>query len=370
MAGLAANSFIRVGHVDLGFEADHLVAFRLPTVVARAGQAAESFYEQDGQFNELVRMLPTLPGVVSSGGGRVPFMISGATGPMKTSANRGGEPFQVRFSRTTAGFIETLKLRIRQGRAPTERDNGALVNASLARYLAQFGPVLGQTISNANPNQVLGTYTVVGVFDDVVMTRPDEPPESEVMVAGAGFALFSRPQTFVVRVAGSGTETIAALRAMLQRIYPDRPARQIIRLEDEVQRATTDFRARSVVLGVIALMCVPLAMAGIAGALLHGIRQQSRELGIRIALGADGRDIRRRVVAYALGSLASGLTLGLLGGLAIGRGMSSYLFGVAAVDPVTIAGVALALAVIGWLSALWPAYRASTIDPSVVLRDT
>lgn len=153
------------------------------------------------------------------------------------------------------------------------------------------------------------------------------------------------------------------------RIFPDDPTKSVVRLEDEAARATSDYRARSIVLGILALICLPLAMAGIIGALLHSIRQQAHEIGVRLALGAEASQIRRRFVRQALQCVAAGLALGLLGGLGLSRWMSAYLFGVGLADPLSVAGVSLLLVLITFIAALWPAYRASRLDAALVLRE-
>jgi ABC-type antimicrobial peptide transport system permease subunit len=139
-------------------------------------------------------------------------------------------------------------------------------------------------------------------------------------------------------------------------------------LSDLTRRAISDYRARAVLLGLIGLLCVPLALAGIAGALSYATSQRLREIGIRLALGAEPRDIRRRVVGRAFAALGLGFALGLGGGVLMGRLMSAYLFGVRAADPVTVSSVAVVLALVAWLAALWPAWNAGRIEPAQALR--
>jgi putative ABC transport system permease protein len=114
---------------------------------------------------------------------------------------------------------------------------------------------------------------------------------------------------------------------------------------------------------------LPLAVAGIAGALSYSTRQRTREIGIRMALGAEPDDILRTVGRAALSTVVAGTVLGLMGGILMGRAMSAYLFGVRAADPVAIAGAALLLMAIGGLSALLPARRAARILPAEALRE-
>jgi putative ABC transport system permease protein len=120
---------------------------------------------------------------------------------------------------------------------------------------------------------------------------------------------------------------------------------------------------------LLALSCLPLAAAGIAGAEIDGVRQRSREIALRLALGADEGAIGRRVVAQALALVGAGLVVGLAAGVGVGRLMSHYLFETAPVDLTSIVLALVVLLAVGWLAAMWPARRAARIRPAVALRD-
>src|SRR5690606_35599917 len=126
-------------------------------------------------------------------------------------------------------------------------------------------------------------------------------------------------------------------------------------------RAIADYRSRATMLVLIGVMCLPLALVGIVGALTYAIEQRRREIGIRMALGALPSDIRRVVFRTAATAVVMGLALGLAGGIGMGRAMAAYLFGVTAVDPGTVVAVAVLIAVLGWLAAWVPGRRAARI---------
>jgi ABC-type antimicrobial peptide transport system permease subunit len=133
-------------------------------------------------------------------------------------------------------------------------------------------------------------------------------------------------------------------------------------------RAIADYRARAVLLGLIGVLCLPLAFAGTAGALSFAVSQRTREIGIRIALGAEPRDIRRAVLRRGLAAVIGGLAAGIGGGVLLGGAMSAFLFEVGAVDVVTTAGVAVVLTVVAGLALWLPARRAARVEAAAALR--
>jgi ABC-type antimicrobial peptide transport system permease subunit len=179
------------------------------------------------------------------------------------------------------------------------------------------------------------------------------------------------PQAFfLVRLepGARGDAAAAAVGATFDRIWPGHPSRDVVAVADLARRAVSDYRARATMLVLIGVLCLPLALVGIAGALNYAIELRTREIGIRLALGAVPADIRRAVTRSVVNALVIGLALGLTGGVVMGRLMSAYLFGVNVIDPVTILGVAGVLAGVGWCAAWLPARRASHIQPAVALR--
>jgi predicted lysophospholipase L1 biosynthesis ABC-type transport system permease subunit len=206
---------------------------------------------------------------------------------------------------------------------------------------------------------------VVGIVADSVNDRPDLPTDPEVYLApGAGIA-----SRLLVRWSGNEAAAIAGVQAVVARVWGTGTDRHIVRLADEMRRATSAYRGRTKLLGLLTAVVLPLAIVGLVGALSYATRQRAREIGIRIALGADPAMVRHRVVVQALLCVAVALVAGVGGGVAAGRWGARLLFGVGSLDWATVAGVALLLLAAGWLAALVPARRAASVDPAVVLRD-
>jgi ABC-type antimicrobial peptide transport system permease subunit len=267
---------------------------------------------------------------------------------------------------TTPDYARVLGLTLAEGRLPSEDDVApgqavTLVNETFARVLAQRGPVLGETLTANNR-----TSTIIGVVKDFVADRPDRRVEPMMLV------VLRNPQAFfLVRLAdgAAGDQAAAAVGATFDRIWPGHPSRDVVSVADLASRSIADYRARATMLVLIGVLCLPLALTGIAGALTYATEQRTREIGIRIALGAAPADIGSAVVRSAAVAIAAGLIVGLGGGVLMGRVMTSYLFRVGGVDPITIVGVTVVLSIVGVCAAWLPARRAARIEPSVALRE-
>jgi putative ABC transport system permease protein len=359
MSGLAVNSFTRIAAIDLGFDPGRVLAFRQPPLTTTPTGASATPEERRAHIARQVQAaadtyaaLRALPGVAFAAGGRIPFFearVGGsATVPRDIQVGPDKGSIEVAFlNTTTPDYARVLGLTLAEGRLPSEDDVApgqavALVNETFARVIAPRGPVLGQTLTTNN--------------------RPVEPMMMVVL---------RNPQAFfLVRLedGAAGDQAAAGVSATFDRIWPGHPSRDVVAVSSLAQSAIADYRARATMLALIGVLCLPLALTGIAGALTYATEQRTREIGIRIALGAAPADIGASIVRSAAVAIATGLMVGLAGGVLMGRVMTSYLFQVSGVDPVTIVGVTVVLGIIGVLAAWLPARRAARIAPSVALR--
>jgi ABC-type antimicrobial peptide transport system permease subunit len=140
-------------------------------------------------------------------------------------------------------------------------------------------------------------------------------------------------------------------------------------VSDDVAQLTAPWRARTVLLGMIAVLCVPLVVTGITGALFAAVRARSREIALRMALGAEARTVHRTIVRRAMRLAVTGVAAGLAGGVAAGYLMANQLFGIRPADAATLMGVASVVLTVAWLSALLPARLAARIAPAEALKD-
>lgn len=393
MAGLAVQSFSSVSAAPLGFEPARMVAVRLPVVtvttrVLEPGAAPvvdrEDLSRQMQLQLEVVEAVRSVPGVLHAASAERHPLQTGSPRTQTVTSKAAGSAIRVdaHITNVTAGFAATLGLPLMEGRDATPDDLGdrigivsnnsapasvgsimvvnsvVLVNQTLARALEPFGPVPGQVITVGNDD-----YRVLGVIGDFADGRPDQPPRPHVFVPAA-------TAPFVIaRLAPDVPGAEAGIRATFDRLWADRASRQIIRIEDEHVRTTADYRARSILLTLLGVLCLPLAIVGLIAAQMDAVRQQTRDIAIRLALGAEPADVRRRVVLRAVATVVGGLALGLAGGIGVGQLMSAYLYGVEALDAASVAIVASLLLGVSLFAALWPASRAARIAPALVLRD-
>jgi putative ABC transport system permease protein len=188
-----------------------------------------------------------------------------------------------------------------------------------------------------------------------------------------------RPQVFVPLTRGTPTSLIVrasddasirpALEGALTRIWGPSAASRLSPMSDHVALLTAPWRARTVLLGLIAMLCIPLVVTGITGALFAAVRARWREIAVRMALGAETRSVHRTIVGRAMRLAAMGVITGLAGGVTAGYLMTKQLFGIQPVDAATLTGVAAIVLTVAWLAALLPARLAARISPAEVLKD-
>lgn len=392
VAALAVHSFSAVSAAPLGFRPDRLVAVRLPLITTglvppAPGQPLR--IDPDHLQRQIALQMQSLdavratPGVVASAGvSRYPFQPGEPPTALATARSdpQTRELSVGRFA-ITRGFVETLGLSMVDGRdfsdvevpnrlgIVTDSPTGSatalsggdvmLVNERLAQELEPFGSVVGQGL-------VMGDreYRVSGVVTDMAWHRPDVAPGPQVFVVSA-----LQPLVLARVAAGEDVaQTGRAIQSALERLWADRASREVIHVEDALARVTADYRARSMLLALVAALCLPLAVAGLVGAQMDVVRRRSREIAIRLALGADAAGVRRRLVAGAMRTVGLGAVAGLAGGVVAGRVMSAHLFGVGALDASSAVIAIVVLLGVAWLGAAWPARCAARIDPAVVLR--
>jgi putative ABC transport system permease protein len=368
VAGLAVRMAVYIQRLDLGFDIRNLVTVRAELPAAR--------YPSDDQVRALVarfqEQLAAVPGVTAVAVTTVQPLLS--TVPTEALAIEGAEPPSREALPWTAravvgaGYFETLGIPIVKGRSVAASDApGAepvvVVNqAFVRRYLAQGEP-LGRRVR-------LGAAeapwrTVVGVSRDAVNTDPGEPliPQAYVPFAQQP----ARGFTFLVRTADAAPVVAAARRAMTA-LDPQQPLYDVRTMERALFEALASNRVITGLFGALAVVALGLATVGLYGLVSYTVSLRTREIGVRVALGAGRRDILGLVLSQGLRLAVAGLTLGLFVGIALARVMASALVGVSATDPLTFTLVPVLLAVIAIVATAIPARRAAGSDPAVILR--
>lgn len=372
-AGLMLRSFATLRGVPIGFEPDGVLAFQLDPAGSQVDMAgAPAFYA------ELLRRIAALPGVEAAAVNRCPPLSGRCMGSFVTRLDAtvftpdAEGPF-VGVHAVSADYFRTLRIPLLRGRAFDERDRRgaplvAIVNETAARTLWPGQDPIGRRIGvGMHPWRDGATAEVVGVAGDARYGAADAPIGPDVYVS---MLQGGRPSnTVMVRAAGDPRALVGPVRREVLALKPDLPIFDIATLEERVGEALAPARFGALLLALFAAVALALAAVGIYGTIAYAVAQRTREIGIRMALGAARRDVLALMVGRMLLPAAAGLLLGLGGAAALTRVLSSLLYGVGATDPATFAAVAALLAAVALLASWIPARRAARVDPMVALRN-
>ena len=360
--------------IEPGFDTANLLTLRvsLPEVRYATDDSVASF------FGRVVERARSTRGVVSAGAGlRVPAAGS-RWNPNRSVVIEGrpvvdGETLFAADLTVTPGYLETLRIPLRAGRALRAGDAaGAPLAVVVSEMMVRryFGGdtarALGARIRLGDEPSRDAWRTIVGVTGDVRNDDIDAPPLPMVYVPLAQRA--SREMTIVMRTAGDPLAHAADGRAAVADVDPDQPVYEI---KSMAQILDEDLRQSVVligILGVFAAVALVLAALGIYGVVAHAVAQRTREIGVRMALGAALGDVVRLVARQGLTPVAIGLAFGAAAGVAVSQLMTSVLYGVTPTDPVTYAAVAGILAIVSLVACIAPAMRAARIDPLLAIR--
>jgi predicted permease len=376
-AGLLLRSYANVLAAGIGFDPRHLLLAEttLPPAVYAAPEKRAAFY---GSVLDRVR---ALPGVTSAAyvnfpplvfkAGSVLVAIEGQPAPAPSELSR-----YVTLDRVaTAGYFETLHVPVTRGREFDRRDvPGALpvaiVNEAFARRHWQEQDPIGRRIGVGAPTNRLW-LTVVGVVADTKETGLDTPPTPELYLAATQSiapAPFLWPQSLVVRTTGDPMASADALRQAVWSVDPDQPVTRIRTMDDVVDAELVARQTQLTLLGTLAALALAIAAVGLYGLLAYEVSQRLREIGLRLALGAQRRTIVAAITRQSLWLVGLALAVGLAGALAATRLLRSWLFEVGPADPMTFAVTASVLVIAAAAACILPAIRAAGVEPAVILR--
>jgi predicted permease len=358
-AGLFVRTLTNLLNVDPGFRREGVLVVDLDG--RREGYRAVRLTEF---YRSLLDRVRQTPGVVSASlSSHTP--LSGST--WSEAAVPKGQPLPQRdnavFIAASPAFFATMRTPLVSGRAFDERDEGApnvaIVNQSFAnRHFPHQDPV-GQYLS-ATVTKPPSDLRIVGVVKDV-MTRSLRKAAGPVVYVSY-FQREARTDSLVIRAAGSLSETVGAIRKVLQPSLPNSVI-EVRALNDQVERTLVQERLMASLAAGFGVLGLVLACIGLYGLLGYSVVRRTREIGIRMALGAQRQGVLWMVARQALGLLAMGLVLGLPLAWLVTRSVQSMLFGLTPTDPDTIAGAVLVLGTAGLLAAYLPARRATRVDP-------
>jgi putative ABC transport system permease protein len=370
-AGLLVRSYWRLVQIDPGFDAAQVVTLR----AAPTGGAYEEDDATDAYFDRMQSALSRVEGVQSAGaiswrplslGSATAYRIAGEPVPAP-----GSEPTtDVRI--VTPGLLESLRVPLRVGRTLATRDDGkaprvAVVNEAFARAHGGNAAMLAReaVVSwGGTPEGI--RVAVVGVVGDVRLRALDTPPRATIYLP-----LAQNPasvMTMVARVTGDARVARSRLRAAAAAVDPLVPITDVETLEDVVDASIGRPRILLALLVAGGLVALVLALIGLYGVLTYDVRQRSREIGVRMAVGAAPRQVLRLIATDGAKLLAIGSAAGLALGAVLGRALEGQLFEIGRLDLVTYAVVLILFGLVGMAATAVPAWRAARLDPAEVLR--
>jgi predicted permease len=395
-AGLMINSFIRIQNNPLGADPKDLLTFdfrfsRDEAIKPYARYRNQGLWDVSPQttqaFQRVYERIQKLPGVVSAAGASSPplsgalgmgFLIEGRPAP-PPDAN-GQSPQTASYIAVTPNYFSTLRTPIVQGRDFNDRDSAAspfvvVINQTMAKRFWPNESAVGKQIRlDYVPDEPL--REIVGVVGDIRMSRQQRQLNPSIYVPylqqtprwmGAGYAARAG-MYFVLRTRGNPMALGASVRQATAEVDPNRPVANLRTVEEYLDQQVQYVRLYVLLLGIFGAIAAGLAAIGIYGVMAYSVAERTREIGIRMALGASAGDIFRLVMLRAAILLLIGLALGLGGSLALTRYLKSALYEVTATDPSTFIAVSLLLAMVAVLACLIPTRRAVSVNPTVALR--
>ncbi len=382
-AGLFGRSLMKALEVNPGFRVDNIITMdvSLPWSQDPKAKADQAIF-----FSSLIDRLAQIPGVRTVGatssvpmdGGlpdgmfllmtqnEMPKTMDGFAALLRQKARLGNADFCV----ATDGYFQVLGIPLIRGRLFDGRDGAnaphvAVISESLARDRWPNQDPIGHTIQFGNMDGDVRLLTIVGIVGDTHQYGLEAPPRPTVYVN-----LFQRPRAVIAVTMLSDADVrsvTSAARAVLQDLNPEIPAR--FRTLSQVYAASLGSRRFNVILiGFFGITALLLATAGVFGVMAYSVSRRTREIGVRVALGAGSGTVLRMILGQGLRTIFIGVAIGIAGSLALTRTVKSLLFGVTATDPLTFGSVTLLLVGTALLACYIPARRATKVDPMVALR--
>jgi putative ABC transport system permease protein len=372
-AGLLIRSFHRLSSVDLGMNPQHVLTANFDLSETRYNPD-----QQDRFVQELFNRLNALPAVRQAAGvfplplsnSRVNISFNYVDHPVP-EANEPSADFYV----VTKGFFETLQVPLVRGRTFDDRDQRnsvptMIINQEFARKFFPHENPIGRRVKiGAGEGVARASYKtreIVGIVGNFRRSNLGRPP-------GAAFfaplpQLMWGPPTLVVRTAGEPNAMTSEVRKVLAAMDPDAPLYEVRTLEDYLALDLGRARFQAVLLGLFAGIALLLTAVGLYGVMAYTVAQRTQEIGIRVALGASRGDVLQMILARGVVITGVGLLIGIVGAAALTRLLSSLLYEVRPVDPMTFAVVSLLLAATSMVASYIPAWRAAKVEPMVALR--
>ncbi len=371
-AGLLINSFLHLRNLNPGFRADHLLTAKidLPELKYPDREHRIPF------LDEVLRRVSALPGVQSAAiAGNLPLTYNGDSmfvGVEGIPDPPTDQQVDVIYRAVGPGYFSTMGIPLVRGRDFNDRDTadttlGVVVSEKMAQHFWPGQDPVGKRLKPGPTTSDSPWREVIGVVKDVRQNDFIAAPKLQMYMSYRQLK-FLAPNALVVRTSVDPMSLATQLRNAVWAVDKDQPVSNIDTMEHIVARAVARQRFSTMLLGIFAILALVLAAVGIYGVMSYSVAQRTREIGIRMALGAQRKDVLKMTVKQGLKLVLIGIGLGLVVALALTRVMASLLFGVSATDPLTFLSIPLVLLAVAAVASYIPALRATRVDPMVALR--
>ncbi|HKR59808.1 MAG TPA: ABC transporter permease [Pyrinomonadaceae bacterium] len=367
-AGLMIKSFIRLQQTNLGFNTEHLVAMDLSLSESRYSEE----HQQIAFFQRTLEQVSALPGVQSAAvttGLPLTLNLSGSDFRIEGHPEPEAGKEMIIYSRSVSpGYFGTLGISLLKGRDFSDRDRSdmpkvAIINQDLARTHFPSEDPIGKRITFDEGESWL---SIVGIIADVKQLGSDSNPKPEVYFPYLQAA--ATEMSLVVRTTPNAGDLAAAVKGQIQTIDRDLPVDQTKTMQQLLAESVSGRRFNMLLLSVFAGVALVLALVGIYGVMSYTVTQRTHEIGVRVAIGAQPRDVFRMVIGYGMLLAIIGVASGLIGAFALTRLMTTMLFGVEPNDPATFVSITVLLIGVALAACYVPGRRATKVDPLVALR--
>jgi putative ABC transport system permease protein len=366
-AGMMIRTFLNLTKEDPGFNPRNAVALSLALP-----QFERADYDRlASHYEEAIKQIKAVPGVEAAGAATylpligynpgTDFIIGGqSTSP--------GNASRADIQPVTSGYFQAIGMSLVRGRTFADADMSAtpqsviINNAFAKRFCAETDP-LGKSLQLLSGNLPRAPLVIVGVVGDVKQFGLHTEPRPEIYIPG-----YRQLMTIIVRATTPPETLSVALGEAVRRSAGDGASYSLKTMEEAVADSIERRRIFMLLLGVLSSVALVMAAMGIYGVISYMVARRTREIGIRMALGAQGGHILRSVIGQGLSLACAGIAIGLIASLALTRAMRSMLYGVGTVDLMVIAGLALLICAVALAASYLPARRATRVDPVVALR--
>ncbi len=375
-AGLAVRTMRKALTVDRGFDSENMVLMSMDlTIRGYSESQGRAFYE------ELLRRVDALPGVVSSSvaktvppndwSDRLSVFPPGDEPPPEVLRARDDLGLRVDANRIAPDYFRTLGIPILEGREFTSEDRAGappvgIVNEKLAKHLWPGESAIGKLLSVPFWHDPRPPVQIIGVAKNTKHRSLLE--EMPLLVYLPELQVYDGRATLVARTSADPAALIPAIRDEVAGLDKDLSLYSVKTMSDQIDSTLWQQRTAAGLIGMFGLLALALAAIGIFGVIAHWVAQRTREIGIRMALGADARDVMRMILRQGLVLALTGVAAGLAGAFVLTRLMSSLLYGVSATDPITFLLSSIVLIGVALGAGFVPARRATKVDPMVALR--